>query len=306
MGLAEPTPIAAEAVPEGAAIEETARAKVNLDLLVLGRRADGLHELDSLVVFTGLADRLWLEPAAWLELEITGPFAAGLPADADNLVLRAARLMAEALGRPLGARLRLEKNLPQAAGLGGGSSDAAAALRGLQRLQAAPLPAAVMEDLARRLGADVPVCLASRPMRMRGTGERLSPLPAWPALDLVLANPGLALPTARIFAARQGHEASPPRMSMAGAADGLEGALALLRASRNDLEPAARRVCPRIGEVLGALEASPGCCLARMSGSGATCFGLFADGAAARAAAEALRRERPGWWIEATRSGAGA
>ena len=271
-----------------------APAKINLFLHVAGRRADGYHLLDSLVVFAAAADRLRATPSDTLSLSIDGPFAAGLGADDDNLVLRAARaLAAHTHPMPAGAALSLRKALPVASGIGGGSADAAAALRLLAALWRSDTDAKHLAAIALGLGADVPVCLASRPARMGGVGEVLAPAPAIPELGMVLINPGLPLPTAAVFAAR-GAGFTPPAIlppawptAAAMAAD--------LRHPTNDLEPAAIRLCPPIAEVLAALTASPGCHLARMSGSGATCFALYDTPAAAKAAAATLAR--PGWWV---------
>lgn len=271
---------------------EPARAKVNLFLHVTGRRADGYHLLDSLAVFPGIGDTVLAEPAATLSLALRGPFAAGLADEPDNLVLRAARLLAEATGVPAGAALTLEKHLPIASGIGGGSADAAAALRVLARLWGVAIPG----GLAARLGADVPVCLAQMPARMGGVGEVLSPAPALPRFGLLLANPGVAVSTPAVFRARAlaAAAASPPAMLPAGWADAAAMAGDLARTG-NDLQDAAIALCPAIGEVLAALEALPGCRMARMSGSGATCFAVFDTPAAAvTAAAGVLRAD---WWV---------
>jgi 4-diphosphocytidyl-2-C-methyl-D-erythritol kinase len=283
-----------------AAIGERAHAKVNLDLLITGRRADGYHQLDSLVVFVELADRLTFQHRRELTLELGGPFAAGLESEGDNLVLRAARALAAHLGRGPGARIVLDKQLPLAAGLGGGSADAAATLRGLGRLWQATLAPGELAAMALRLGADVPVCLASRPVRMRGIGEILEPVPGLPRLDLLLVNPGVPVATAAVFAGLGGRvpEAVPDQDRPLDRAD-LAGWLAR---RPNHLEAPARRLAPAIDEVLAALGAQPGCRLARLSGSGATCFGLFADPAGAAAAAAAIAAARPGWWVRATRT----
>jgi 4-diphosphocytidyl-2-C-methyl-D-erythritol kinase len=283
-----------------AAISERAHAKVNLDLLITGRRADGYHQLDSLVVFVELADRLTFQHRRELTLELGGPFAAGLESEGDNLVLRAARALAAHLGRGPGARIVLDKQLPLAAGLGGGSADAAATLRGLGRLWQATLAPGELAAMALRLGADVPVCLASRPVRMRGIGEILEPVPGLPRLDLLLVNPGVPVATAAVFAGLGGRvpEAVPDQDRPLDRAD-LAGWLAR---RPNHLEAPARRLAPAIDEVLAALGAQPGCRLARLSGSGATCFGLFADPAGAAAAAAAIAAARPGWWVRATRT----
>ncbi len=273
---------------------EHAPAKINLALHVTGRRADGLHELDSLVVFARLGDRVELTPAQGphSELALAGPFAAALAGEdqAANLAMRAAALMS---GRPL--RITLFKRLPVAAGIGGGSADAAAVLRALARLTGRPLPA---REALMALGADVPVCLDPRPALMRGAGEAVSRPGGLPALALVLVNPRVALPTAQVFAALE-RRANPPLGALPAQADA-EALAAWLRSRRNDLEAPAVRLAPVIGEALAALGAQPGCRLARMSGSGATVFGLFGTMAEACAAARALSAARPEWWVRAT------
>ena len=274
--------------PGARAASERAPAKVNLFLHVLGRRADGYHLLDSLAVFAGAADVLRATPDASLSLTVSGPFGAALAGEADNLVLRAARALAKTAGVTAGARLALEKTLPVASGLGGGSADAAAALRLLGRLWGV---APERVDAA-ALGADVPVCLAGRTARMGGIGELLTPAPALPRFGLALVNPGLPVATAAVFRARIGAY-SPPAALPEGWADAAAMAADLARL-RNDLEAPARALCPAVGDVLAALAARPGCLLARMSGSGASCFGIFADPDLAEQAASALAR--PGWW----------
>ncbi|MGC8477686.1 MAG: 4-(cytidine 5'-diphospho)-2-C-methyl-D-erythritol kinase [Acetobacteraceae bacterium] len=268
---------------------EPAPAKLNLFLHVLGRRADGYHRLDSLAVFAGAADRLRAEPAAGLTLDIIGPHGAALAGEADNLVLRAARALAAAAGITAGASLVLDKRLPVASGIGGGSADAAASLRLLCRLWNLDPSRVELMAIAARLGADVPVCLAARPARMGGVGEILSEPPALPRFGLALVNPGLPVATAAVFRARAGAFSAPAALP-AGFADAAALAAFLAANTRNDLEAPARALCPAIGEVLAALAATPGCLLARMSGSGATCFGLFASPEAATAPS------RPGWW----------
>jgi 4-diphosphocytidyl-2-C-methyl-D-erythritol kinase len=284
----------------GGAVVETAPAKLNLGLHVLGRRDDGRHDLDSLVAFAALGDRVTARPGASLELEATGPFARALPDSQDNLVRRAADALAHALGRAPGAALALEKNLPVAAGLGGGSADAAACLRALTRLWSASPPAERLASLAAELGSDVTVCLESRAAFVGGAGERVAPAPKLPAAPLVLVNPGVPLPTGDVFAARAGafsptveRFSDPPRDAAALAAQ--------IRAARNDLTPGAVARVPAIGACLAELERSAGCLVARMSGSGATCFGLFADDEAATRAAAAIAVARPRWWVAATR-----
>jgi 4-diphosphocytidyl-2-C-methyl-D-erythritol kinase len=272
-------------------MHEAAPAKVNLFLHVLGRRADGYHLLDSLVVFAAVADRLEGRPSAGLSLTLGGPEAAPLAAEADNLVLRAARALAEAAGVPPRAALRLIKTLPVAAGIGGGSADAAAALRLCARLWGVRLPPDRLAALALALGADVPACLAGRPLRLGGVGEVLSPAPALPRFGLVLANPRIPLPTAAVFRARGG-DVRPPADLPAGWPDAAAMARDLARCA-NDLQAAAIALCPPIAEVLAALAALPGALLARMSGSGATCFAILPDPAAAQAAAAHLPSS---WW----------
>jgi 4-diphosphocytidyl-2-C-methyl-D-erythritol kinase len=274
-------------------VEEAAPAKINLHLHVTGRRADGYHLLDSLVVFAGAADALAVAPAAdGLSLELGGPEGGALAAEPDNLVLRAARLLAEAAGRPLGgAGLRLEKHLPVASGIGGGSADAAAALRALDRFWRLEMGTARLEAMALQLGADVPVCVGSRPARMAGVGEVLTPAPRLPEFGLVLANPRISVATPGIFAARRGAFSAPAALP-AGWGDAAAMA-ADLRELGNDLEPPAIALCPPIADVLSALSALPGALMARMSGSGATCFAVFADAGVAKRAAAGLPA---GWW----------
>lgn len=270
---------------------EAAPAKVNLHLHVTGRRADGYHLLDSLVVFAGAADLLTGDTADGLSLALGGPEAASLAAEPDNLVLRAARALAAAAGVPANAALRLAKRLPVASGIGGGSADAAAALRLCARLWGLRLPEARMAELALSLGADVPVCLAARPARMGGVGEVLSPAPRLPPFGLLLANPRVAVATPAVFRARA-RAFRPPAALPAGWNDAAAMARDLA-ALANDLQDAAVSLCPAIGEVLAALAALPGARLARMSGSGATCFALFDDPGTARAAAGLLPAA---WW----------
>ncbi|HEX2553958.1 MAG TPA: 4-(cytidine 5'-diphospho)-2-C-methyl-D-erythritol kinase [Microvirga sp.] len=280
-----------------------APAKINLTLHVRGRRPDGYHELESLVAFAGTGDSLALEPGDALSLHVEGPTAGLAGADADNLVLKAARLLAEAVpGLKVGA-FRLVKRLPVAAGIGGGSSDAAAALRLLARLNGLPLAHRALREAARRTGADVPVCLEPRARMMRGVGEALGPDLRLPPLFAVLVNPRVPVETPRVFKALglAPGETLPgaPHPAVAAGAAAPE-ILAALGAGRNDLEPPARAVEPVVADALAALGRTPGCRLARMSGSGATCFALYDDCTAAAAAAGALRRAYPGWWVKAT------
>ena len=293
-GSVEPSPTAA-----GAGVRVDAPAKVNLFLHVTGRRGDGYHEIESLVAFAALCDRIEVRLAERLEFEIDGPFAARLDPRAENLAVKAARALAEAAGIAPNARIRLHKALPVAAGLGGGSADAAAVLRGLRAFWDLTISDEALAALALRLGADVPVCLASRPGMMRGIGERIEAAPALPAAPILLVNPAVPLATAAVFAAREGPYSKPRRFDAA--LPDVPALAAALRGTGNDLAPGARRLCPDIDAVLDAIETSPSCLLARLTGSGPTCFGLFpaqehADRAAARIAAA-----RPRWWVRSTR-----
>lgn len=281
-------------------LHRPAWAKVNLTLHITGCRADGYHELESLVVFAGVGDGLEFAPADDLILTITGAFAPAIAmtgsAGDDNLVLRAARALRARLDIAKGVRIRLDKHLPVAAGIGGGSADAAAALTGLAAFWEAG-DRALLSEIAPALGADVPVCLAGGPSYVSGVGERIAPVADLPPAWLVLANPGRPLATGAVFAARQG-DFSPPQPWIDPVGTAADLALRLA-AYRNDLEPAAQRLIPDINDVLAALSATDGCLLARMSGSGATCFGLYAELSSARAAAETIQARRPTWWVSA-------
>lgn len=284
----------------GPALHERAPAKVNLTLHVLGRRADGYHALESLVVFAGAADELVLHPGEPLALAVKGEGGDLGPAD-DNLVLRAARAALEGIEGLAAGRFELEKRLPVAAGLGGGSADAAAALRLLARANGLPPDDPRLVEAGRRVGADVAVCLHCRPAMMRGAGESVSPLARLPDLGLLLVNPRRPLATSAVFARLglapgQPLEGEPHPDPAALTSQALFAALA---AARNDLQAPAIALEPAIAAVLAALEGLPGCRLARMSGSGASCFGLFDTPAAAREAGQALRPARPGWWVAA-------
>jgi 4-diphosphocytidyl-2-C-methyl-D-erythritol kinase len=280
-------------------IREIARAKVNLALHVLGRRPDGYHELDSIVAFADFGDRLTFEPADEFAIAVSGPFAGDLPPPTDNIVRKAwaaVSTYATARGLTVGpVRVRLEKNLPVASGVGSGSADAAATLRALFRLNGLTPSRDESVDLAMQLGADVPVCLLQRPCRMRGAGERVIPLDDFQPLHAVLVNPGIAVPTAAGFQALGLKPGESYRAPVADVRD--RGGW------RNDLTAPALTLAPVIADVMVALEAQNGLRLARMSGSGATCFGLFDDDAAARRAAVGLAVDHPGWWIKHTRLG---
>jgi 4-diphosphocytidyl-2-C-methyl-D-erythritol kinase len=279
-----------------------APAKVNLTLHILGRRADGYHELESLVVFADVGDRLTFTPGGALALEVSGPTSQAAGAADDNLVLRAARALGERVERLRLGRFTLDKQLPVAAGLGGGSSDAAAALRLLARANGLASDDARLYAAARATGADVPVCLDPRARMMRGVGEILSEPMALPGLPAVLINPGVAVATKDVFAALAAPVLSgpPPREEFFTIETDAASLVALLQARRNDLEIPAVALQPVIADVLDALRASPGCLLTRMSGSGATCFALLGSIPAAETAAQALAAAHPSWWVRAT------
>ena len=283
-------------------IEELAPAKINLDLCITGRRPDGLHELDSLVVFTEFGDRLTMTRDDRLTLVASGPFAAALGAASNNLVQRAASLLAAHAGCRPAVRITLVKNIPVAAGIGGGSADAAATLRGLNRLWQLGLELPALAELALELGADLPVCLTSRPTWMRGIGERCDVIPELPELSLLLVNPRQPLATGAVFGALgaigERPRSGPPPIERS-------ALLAWLHDRTNHLELPAKRLLPQIDLVLARLRAQPGCELARMSGSGATCFGVF-DGATSLAeAARTFEQQRPEWWSVPTRAAQG-
>ncbi len=290
------------------AFSEAAPAKINLALHVVGRRADGYHLLDTIVVFADRGDRLSVAPrAAGIDLAVEGPFAAPLAAlspTPENLAFRAARLLADAARRPLpGVGLTLDKQLPLGAGLGGGSADAAATLRLLNRFWALGFSDAELAALGLPLGADIPMCLAAVPLCAGGVGEILTPLPAFPALALVLVHPGVATSTAAVFRRLRPPYDAPlptPPVGMSRARD----LAAYLRTTGNTLRHAARVEAPAIGHVLTALVRDPDCLFAQMSGSGSACFGLFAGRAQADVAAARISRQHPEWWVAAAMTGA--
>lgn len=288
------------------ALVEEGRAKVNLSLRVIGRRADGYHDLESVVAFADCADRLTLEPGGELRLATTGPLAAACGEASDNLVFKAAKLLADSVPNLQLGAFALDKVLPVAAGIGGGSADAAAALRLLARLNDLSLDDPRLQEVALATGADVPVCLFSRACDMTGVGEQLLPL-ALPSMPCVLVNPRVPVATKDVFrelGLRNGE-------LLVGAADVLEAPawpeqggsiddwVDVLETVANDLEAPALRIEPVIGDVLEALRSSAGIKLARMSGSGATCFAIYGAAAEAQAAAEKIRSDHPGWWVHA-------
>ena len=287
------------------ALREIGRAKLNLTLEILGRRADGYHELRSLVAFAGLGDELTLEPGSALDLDIHGPFAQSL--SGDNLVVRAAEAASvSAPGIKLG-RFRLVKQLPVAAGLGGGSADAAAALRLIASANRGALSETAMAAIAARLGSDVTVCLANRPSLMTGRGEAVEPVCDFPACGVLLANPGIPLPAASVYAELRADDLRAPLLLGGEGAPDFHGDFAQLLAYAlprlNDLEAPAARLVPEIREVLAALLALDGPRLARLSGSGPTCFALFATEAQAASAGARLAAEYPHWWVAASALG---
>jgi 4-diphosphocytidyl-2-C-methyl-D-erythritol kinase len=276
-----------------------APAKINLYLHVVGRRPDGYHLLDSLIVFAETGDLVMAAPDTALSLSIDGPFAVKLAADDDNLVLRAARGLRDLIGVGAGARIELTKNLPIASGIGGGSADAAATLRALVALWGVTPDRKALEQLALKLGADVPVCLDSKPSFIGGIGEEIASAGALPQAHLLLVNPGVATPTPAVFKARNAGFSQPGRW-IAPPGDVHTFAEAL-KARRNDLTDAAIIVTPVIREVLNAISRTQDCLLARLSGSGATCFGLYAHAEAAAAARQEILAAHPAWWAVATR-----
>lgn len=292
--------------PSPSAVEVFAPAKVNLTLAVGPPQADGRHPLQSIAAFADVGDRLRLEPAETLSLAVTGPFAAGLQEEPDNLVLRAASALgAAAGGRARGAKLTLHKALPIASGIGGGSADAAAALRGLNVLWGLGWRDEALAEIAAALGADVPVCVACRPAVMTGTGEAVRPF-TMPALAAVLVNPGAPVPTGAVYrrfdALGLGADWPPPA-APAGFTTAAE-AWRAVESRDNDLTPAAVAEAPVIAAVLQRLRQDPRVRLARLSGSGATCFALVEGPALAQAVAQDLTAEARGWWIAATQLGA--
>ncbi|MCT7373616.1 4-(cytidine 5'-diphospho)-2-C-methyl-D-erythritol kinase [Chelativorans salis] len=278
-------------------LERAAPAKVNLALHVTGRRADGYHLLESLVVFTRYGDQLHAAPAEHDTFSLAGPYGAQVPRDADNLVLRARDLLRRHFGVDKPVALTLEKNLPVASGIGGGSSDAAATLHLLARHWHVKAGHRDLAKIALALGADVPMCLAARPLLAHGIGEALEPVRRLPALPLLLVNPGQMLATPDVFAALERRE-NPPLPPFQGGG-GVAEIVRWLNSARNDLEAPALMLMPEIGIALKALR-SEGALIVRMSGSGATCFGIFETEGQAQAAEKAIGSRRPEWFVQAT------
>ncbi|MGE0595681.1 MAG: 4-(cytidine 5'-diphospho)-2-C-methyl-D-erythritol kinase [Hyphomonadaceae bacterium] len=280
-----------------------APAKINLTLEVAPVAANGRHPLQSIVAFADVGDWIEAEAAPALSIELSGPFAAALCGEADNLVLRAAHALAEAYGVRAGAQMRLEKNLPVASGIGGGSSDAAAALKALRSLWALDIPDSGLMRLAASLGGDVPVCVHAGAALMSGEGDRVAPL-TLPPLDAVLVNPGFAVSTGAVFqqfdAMQLGATLTPIDIAATTDRDAL---LALIAARGNHLQPAAATVAPGLREVADALDASAHTRLSGLSGSGATMFALTHGAADAQALAQALQSVFPRWWVAACRLG---
>jgi 4-diphosphocytidyl-2-C-methyl-D-erythritol kinase len=279
-------------------IREFAPAKVNLFLHVGGRRPDGYHELESLAVFASVGDELEIEQADALSLKLEGPFARALESEADNLVLRAARAFAQYAKVESKVRITLTKNLPVASGIGGGSSDAGANLRGLSRLFPGRLTLPQLWNIGHDLGSDVPVCVLPGCWWMAGRGERFASVSEIGTFDALLVNPRALVSTAQVYGALGersgiGTIARPKRMTTMAALVGY------LRGAQNDLEAPARQLCPAIGDALEAI-AGTGALLARMSGSGATCFGIYPNAVSAEAAAASIAQAHPNWWLAPT------
>jgi 4-diphosphocytidyl-2-C-methyl-D-erythritol kinase len=301
--------VTSEPSASGPPLSTRAPAKVNLTLHIEGRRPDGWHELTSLVAFASASDTLTLSPGPELLIGVSGPRAAGAGPPVDNLVLKAARLLRDARPGLRTGSFNLLKRLPSAAGIGGGSSDAAAALRLLARANGLAPDDAVLAEVARQVGSDVPVCLEPRARMMGGTGDVLGPALQLPPLFAVLVNPGVPVETAPVFkaidlapGAASGYGGHPTIPDGPSALTGLgfDGFVTLLKKGRNDMEAAACMLAPVVGDVLAVLGAAKGCRLARMSGSGATCFGLFETCRAAVRAGRAISASRPDWWVKAT------
>lgn len=272
-----------------------APAKLNLFLHITGKRDDGYHLLQSLMIFVDKGDSLSFAPYDGLFIDVEGPFAAELSSPHNNLVYRAAQALAQEYGMQPRGRVVLTKNLPVASGLAGGSSDAATALLGLARLWNLPQETSRLQKIARGLGADVPACLSRRPVWAEGIGEKMTYLQGMPDMHFVLLNPLMPTPTPEVFRLYKSRF-SPP-LQFSGRRKSMMEWIADLKLYRNDLSDAASQVCPLIPQALAALQATPNCHVARLSGSGATCFGIYDNAAAAMAAVNKLRQEHPRWWV---------
>lgn len=285
-------------------ITERAPAKINLYLHITGKQADGLHLLDSLAVFAAdedeAADKVTLTPAPRYGLTLAGPYGAALQGEdpEKNLITKALRSLAAARNLPLDFTISLEKNLPVASGIGGGSSDAAAALRAAARHYGLGADDTALHGAAQSIGSDGVVCYRAQASYMGGTGNLLAPVAGLPRTFMLLANPNIPLPTGPVYQARTG--AFTPAQPLERKAADARDLAAMLEARRNDLQPPAIQLCPTINDVLAALAAQEGCLLARLSGSGATCFALFETAAATQAARAALKSRHPSWWLVAT------
>jgi 4-diphosphocytidyl-2-C-methyl-D-erythritol kinase len=296
-------PVSADgSADSGTGIARAAPAKINLYLHVTGRRADGYHLLDSLAVFAGIHDTIVARENDSLALSLSGPFGSALSASAggesDNLVLRAAKLLRERAGAKAGAAITLVKRLPVASGIGGGSADAAATLLACDALWKTRVAKPDLAAMALQLGADVPICLHGRAAFFGGIGEEIADAPKLPQAFLILVNPGIPLSTAEVFRARKGSFGNAGRFS--NAPKDAAGFAQILGTRRNDLSEAAIGLCPVLSQVLEALAGAKGCLLSRMSGSGATCFGLFATEAGAKDAAREIGAQQPRWWVTAS------
>ena len=280
-------------MPTSKTIKVTAYAKVNLTLHVVGQRANGYHELHSLVCLTEFGDQIHLSPGAEFSFQVIGPYAAGIPVDDSNLVVQAAKFMAQTHSKSLDCQIILEKNLPMASGIGGGSSDAAAVMRALSQYWSVPLPNV---DELMALGADIPVCMNKGLTLMQGAGEDVTQLSTAPNWGLVLVNPSVGVSTSAVFNALDSKQNPPMQNVEENCVD-----IAWLGDQRNDLEAPAMAMVREVAAVVEAISAAPQCQVARMSGSGATCFGLFADVEHANAAAERLQKAHPNWWVVSTK-----
>ena len=271
---------------------------MNLALHVIGRRADSYHLLDSVAVFADFGDHVEVAPAETLRLDVSGPFAAHAPGEESDLAWRAAEVFAAHAGTAPAASIRVVKEIPAGAGLGGGSADAAAVLTALNERLETPMAREDLRALGLTLGADVPMCLARQALRARGIGEAIDLIEDWPPLPMVLVWPGGSVSTAEVFRSLTSRE-NPP-LSDPPASPEVGAVCDWVAASRNDLEAPALEIAPEIGDVLAALRGTEGCLVARMSGSGSACFGLYAERTDAEAAAERLRGTHQSWWVRAT------